>query len=295
MPNCGVAYVIVTPVRDEESHIEKTVRSVVRQTLRPILWIIVDDGSSDRTPEIVNRYVQVYPFIKLVHNSGAGIRQPGSGVIRAFNHGCASMGEVDYDYIVKLDGDLSFEMDYFEKLFEKFLQDNRLGIASGIYLEIDKSGSWKEVPMPHYHAAGASKVLRRECFQSIGGFIVAAGWDTVDEIRAMTRGWKTGHFPDLQMRHHKLEGSGIGIIRTSLMHGKIYYLTGGSKLFLLLKIIHRMTTKPYVLGALALSWGYLKAMLSGRSLLVTRREALFYQALLRERLWNQVSSLFGQG
>ena len=94
------------------------------------------------------------------------------------------------------------------------MDDHRLGIASGVYLEMGVDGAWKEVVMPSYHAAGACKVLRRTCFEEIEGFIVAAGWDTVDEIRAMTLGWKTRHFIDLQMKHHKFEGSGIGTIRT---------------------------------------------------------------------------------
>lgn len=294
MEKPAVAYVVITPVRDEEAHIQKTIQSMIAQTLKPVLWVIVDDCSKDKTPEIVSRYVQSYSFIRLVRNPHGGIRQPGSGVIRTFNHGYASMGEVYYDFIVKLDGDLSFQSDYFEKLFERFVLDGRIGIASGIYLEMDKTSSWREVVMPSYHAAGACKVLRRDCFREIGGFVVARGWDTVDEIRAMARGWKTGHFRDLRMWHHKLEGSGIGGTRTSFMHGEIYYLTGGSKLFLFLKFIDRMRAKPYVLSALALSWGYFRAVLARKELLVTKEEKLIYQVLLRERLWTQVKTLIGR-
>ena len=153
-------------------------------------------------------------------------------------------------------------------------------------------GDWKEVVMPSYHAAGACKVIRKKCFEEIGGFIVAAGWDTVDEIRAMALGWKTGHFPDLQMKHHKSEGSGIGTIRTSVMHGEIYYLTGGGKLFFLLKVLHRMRSKPYVIGALALSWGYLRALWKRKTPLVTEAEARCYQGLLSERLQAKTKALF---
>ena len=291
MTKASLRYVVISPVRDEETHIEKTIQSMVAQTVKPILWVIVDDGSRDQTPEIISRYAQHHPFIRLVRNRETGIRQPGAGVIRTFNHGYASIGEVSYDCIVKLDGDLSFETDYFEKLLERFLDDSQMGIASGIYLELDKTGSWNEVVMPYYHAAGACKVLRRDCFTQIGGFVAAAGWDTVDEIRAIAKGWKTRHFSDLRMRHHKPEGSGVGITRTSLMHGEIYYLTGGSKLFFLLKLIHRVGTKPVVLGALALSAGYIKAALMRKQLLVTKEEALIYQDLLWERLWTQAKSL----
>jgi hypothetical protein len=148
--------------------------------------------------------------------------------------------------------------------------------------------------MPAYHAAGACKVIHRRCFEEIDGFIVGAGWDTVDEIRAMTRGWKTLHFTDLQMKHHKPEGSGIGAIKTGIMHGEIYYLTGGSKLFFLIKVIHRIGTKPYVSGALALLRGYFKAMRERKTPLVTEAEARCYKSLLHGRLLGQAKSLLAR-
>jgi biofilm PGA synthesis N-glycosyltransferase PgaC len=285
-------YVIISPVKDEERYVEFTLESLTAQTLKPVLWVLVDDGSKDSTPEIINRYLSGHPFIRLVKNPRAGIRQPGSAVIRAFNFGYDSIGETDYDFIVKLDCDLSFEPDYFEKLLWRFIDDKRLGIASGGYLEMDKAGVWKEVGMPSYHAAGACKVLRRKCFEEIGGFIVAAGWDTVDEIRAMAGEWKTSHFTDLRIKHHKPEGSGIGAIRTSFMHGEIYYLTGGSKLFFCIKVLHRLGARPYVLSALVLFRGYIKAMIKRKPLLVTEAEALCYQTLLRDRLKAQARTLF---
>lgn len=289
-----IRYVIVTPARDEEKYIEETILSVIHQTILPIEWVIVDDGSSDCTPEIVRRYIPDHPFIRLVRNHRTGIRQTGTAEIRAFKYGYESIRAEDHDFIVKLDCDLSFEPDYFENLFGRFMEDRRLGIASGVYLEKGETGSWKEVAMPLYHAAGASKVLRRECFEEIGGFILAAGWDTVDEIRAITLGWNTGHFIDLKMNHLKPEGSGMGSIRTSVMHGEIYYLTGGSKIFFLLKVLHRMGKKPRGIGALALSWGYLKALWKRKTPLVTQAEAECYQALLRERLQGQKKALFSR-
>lgn len=288
-------YIIISPVKDEERYVELTLRSVICQTLKPVLWVIVDDGSKDSTPKIIQRYLSSHPFIRLVSNPHAGIRQPGSAVVRAFQCGYETIGEIDYDFIVKLDCDLSFEQHYFEHLLERFMEDPRLGIASGVYMEVGEDGGWKEVVMPHYHAAGACKVLRKKCFEEIGGFIVAAGWDTVDEIRAISVGWKTGHFFELQMKHHKSEGSGIGTIRTSVMHGEIYYLTGGGKIFFLLKVLHRLGKKPYVVGALALAWGYMKSLWNRKAPLVTQREAMCYQNLLSERLRTQTRALLARG
>jgi len=288
-----MSYVIISPVKDEEQFVEFTLRSVIQQTVKPVLWILVDDGSRDRTSEIVSRYAEEHSFIRLIRNPNSGVRKPGSAVIRAFNVGYNALGDTAYDFIVKLDCDMSFEPDYFEQLMGRFAGDERLGIASGVYLEMNKTGVWKEVPMPSYHAAGACKVVRRNCFKDISGFIVSAGWDTVDEIRAMIHGWRSRHFRDLQMHHHKPEGSGIGPVRTNFMHGEIYYLTGGSKLFFLLKVLHRIKAKPYVLGALALTGGYLRAGVKRKDLLVTREEALRYKAMLRGRIFMKARTLIG--
>jgi poly-beta-1,6-N-acetyl-D-glucosamine synthase len=284
-------YVIISPVKDEERYVELTLRSVTNQTLKPVLWILVDDGSKDRTPEVIKRYAEIHSFIRLVFNPRSGDRKTGSAVIRAFNIGYQALGDREYDFIVKLDCDVSFEADYFQKLLGRFYEEERLGIASGVYLEIDNTGTWKEIRMPPYHAAGACKVLRRKCFEDIGGFIVAAGWDTVDEIKAITRGWGTIHFLDLQMHHHKPEGSGIGLIKTSIMHGKIYYLTGGSKLFFVLKVLHRLVVRPYFVNAMALVWGYVRSMMKREQLIVTETEARYYKALLLGRVKARAKSL----
>jgi poly-beta-1,6-N-acetyl-D-glucosamine synthase len=277
-------YIVISPVKDEEARIEETLQSMLAQTLRPVLWVIVDDGSSDRTPEIVARYSAEYDFIKVVNRPNSQSRQPGSPVVRAFNAGYDSVRHVEHDFVVKLDCDLSFAPDYFQQLLARFADDCLLGIASGVYFERNRSGAWCEVKMPAYHAAGASKVIRRECFEAIGGFVSSRGWDTVDEIRAMSRGWRTRHYRDLHMRHWRTEGAGIGQWRTSLMHGEVYYLTGGGLLFFLIKVIHRLPRKPYVVSALGLLLGYVRNALSGKQKLVTPDEASLYRRLLNRRL-----------
>jgi hypothetical protein len=146
--------------------------------------------------------------------------------------------------------------------------------------------------MPAYHAAGASKVLRRACFEAIGGFVASKGWDTVDEIRAGLRGWRTGHADDIRFRHLKPEGVAMGALATHRFHGEIYHQTGGGAPFLLAKALHRMAVaQPRVLGGLAMLWGYAAARLSGRPRLVTRDEARYYRALLRRRLAQPVARL----
>jgi biofilm PGA synthesis N-glycosyltransferase PgaC len=281
---CPPRYLVISPAKDEECYVQRTLESMIRQTIKPEAWIIVDDGSTDRTPQIVERYTSEFPFIRLMRGPRRGARQPGSGVIGAFDAGYEQARDLEYEFIVKLDCDLSFEADYFERLLTHFVEEPRLGIASGVYLESEDGNHWKEVVMPAYHAAGACKVVRRECFEEIGGFIHARGWDTVDEIRAMAKRWRTCHFPEVQLKHWKIEGSGIGAFRTSAMHGEIYYRTGGGRLFFLLKVLHRTASQPFVVGGLALLWGYLKTMSRRKPLFVTESEARFYRELLNSRI-----------
>ncbi len=257
---------------------------MANQTIKPVRWIIVDDGSNDSTPDIIDRYTTEMDFIHVIKNPRGQIRQPGAGVIRAFNVGFAVAKNIEYDIVVKLDCDLSFAPDYFERLLTEFAADPRLGIASGVYQETQDGKNWQVVNMPSYHAAGASKLVRRDCFEQIGGFIASRGWDTVDEIRAIAQGWHTTHFKELQMYHWKPEGAGIGRWKTNIMHGEIYYLTGGGLVFFLLKVLFRMKSKPYVVGGLGMFWGYLSNVLQRKPRLVAPHEAACYQALLNARL-----------
>jgi glycosyltransferase involved in cell wall biosynthesis len=277
-------YVVISPAKDEGPYIEKTIKSMIGQSLTPRSWIVVDDGSQDGTAQIVARYAKQYSWIKaspLVRDSE---RKPGSAVISAFMAGYELIKNDHFDFVVKLDCDLEIPEKYFETLISRFQADSKLGIASGIYWEASGQ-DWKPVRMPKYHAAGCSKMVRAECFREIGGFIPKRGWDTVDEIRAQVMGWKTCHFEDISLRHLKSEGTGIGFSRTNLMHGQIYYLTGGGTLFLLLKCLHRLFFgKPIFVGGVMMLVGFIRAHLKGEPRLVSDGEAVRYRRLLNERI-----------
>jgi len=293
MSAAGNNYVVISPVKDEAKHIDRTLSSIVGQTVRPLLWIIVDDGSQDGTARLVERYAKEHSWIRLLRIERDGPRELGSAEIRAFDYGYQLAREIQSDFIVKLDGDLELPSDYFERLITKFRQDDQLGIASGIYLE-EHRGHWKSVKLPPYHASGASKMVRAKCFSEIGGFILFAGWDTVDEIRAQLLGWKTCHFQDIQFYHLRKEGSASGSLSTNLLHGEVFYVTGGGILFLLLKVLHRMLSdKPFLFGGLAMLWGFLWPWINGKARLVTGAEARSYQQLLDARIWNQLARFAG--
>jgi glycosyltransferase involved in cell wall biosynthesis len=284
-------FVIISPVKDEERYVETTIHAVLRQTVRPKKWIIVDDGSHDRTVEIVTSFSDQFEWISLVRVERDATRQPGSGVIRAFDFGYQTVPPGGCEFIVKLDCDVDLPANYFESLLAKFRADERLGIASGIFME-KTNERWHPVKMPNYHAAGASKMIRTKCFEGIGGFVRARGWDTVDEIRAHNLGWHTKHFKELNFRHLKPEGIGIGYLRTNAMHGEIYYLVGGGPFFFSLKVIHRcLFGKPFLIGGIILAAGYLKAWLTKKAKLVTKIEADSYRRLLNSRVMERLAAL----
>lgn len=280
-------YIVVSPVKDEGRYVERTLRTMAGQSLRARRWIIVDDGSCDRTPELLASYAARHDWIEVMTVARDRERRPGKAEVLAFLEGLKRVEstDFDFDYVVKLDCDLELPPTYFEDLLSRFAADPKLGIASGAYEEEHK-GSWELVKMPLYHAAGCSKVVRAECFGDIGGFVAKPCWDTLDEIRAQVQGWKTRHFPEIRLRHLKTEGIGVGLLRTSAMHGRSYYLTGGGWFFFSLKVLHRMVLgNPFLLGGVFMAGGYMRSWWGGEPRLVTEAEASAYRAILRQRIF----------
>src|SRR5208282_580158 len=223
-------YVIITPVRDEEQYIGETINSVCSQTVRPTEWIIVNDGSSDHTGEIVEGYASEHPWIRVVHRENRGFRKSGGGVMEAFYEGYKTLQCKEWDFLVKLDADLTFAPDYFEKCFEYFRRDPELGIGGGeIRHQIE--GELKAEKNPRFHVRGATKIYRRPCWEAIGGLWAASGWDTIDEVKANMKGWKTYTFTDLGLVHHRFTGSEEGFVRDRVKHGVACYVSGYHPLF----------------------------------------------------------------
>ena len=251
-------YVIVTPVRDEEKYLEATIESVCAQTVRPSEWIIVDDGSSDRTSEIADRFAALHSWIRVLHRENRGFRKSGGGVMEAFYDGYAILQCRDWDFLVKLDGDLTFAPDYFEKCFEHFRQDAALGIGGG-EIRHDIGGEMKTEENPRFHVRGATKIYRRACWEAIGGLWRASGWDTIDEVMANMKGWKTYAFPELGLFHHRLTGSEEGLFRDRMKHGVACYVSGYHPLFVTASCIRRLTHRPRLVGSIAVMYGFLKS------------------------------------
>jgi biofilm PGA synthesis N-glycosyltransferase PgaC len=285
-------YIVISPVKDEGPYVEKTIQSMIGQSVRPRRWMIVDDGSRDATPQLLSHYAAQQPWITIVSVARDQERRPGSAEVLAFLRGYKLVEREEFDFVVKLDCDLQFPPNYFETILAKFAMDPELGIASGVYFE-EHNGLWEPIKMPSYHAAGCSKVIRAQCFRDIGGFIPKPCWDTLDEIRAQVAGWKTQHFEDAPLRHLKTEGVGVGLGRTSMMQGQSYYLTGGGLLFFLLKVLHRLVFgTPFLVDGSLMLGGFLRAWINGEPKLVSGVEATAYRNLLRRRMFKALSGVF---
>jgi len=249
-------YVIISPVRDEAEYIGKTIESVISQTIRPLEWVIVNDGSTDQTGAIIDEYSKMNPWIKAVHRTNRGFRKAGGGVIEAFYEGYAALSRKEWDYVVKLDGDLTFEKNYFERCFQKFDENRKLGISGGgIYHQIGDSLELEEQPL--FHVRGATKIYKSGCWQAIGKLIQAPGWDVLDEVKANMLGWETRSFPELRVHHHRYTGAADGSWRNSVKDGLCDYISGYHPLFELLKSIRNVVRKPYLISSIGLFYGFI--------------------------------------
>lgn len=254
-------YVIVTPVRDEENYLPRTIESVVGQEVRPADWVIVDDGSSDRTGEIIAQASQQHSWIRGVRRPDRGFRRPGAGIIEAFYCGYDALTCRDWEYMAKLDGDLSFAPSYFATALAKFDEDRQLGIGGGVLYHSENDVRVLE-RTPAFHVRGGAKIYRRACWEEIGGLWVGLGSDTLDEVKANMLGWTTMSFSDLHITHHRFTGATFGRWGGAVKDGKCDYVCGYHPLFMLAKCIRRMATRPYLIGGLATMYGFLTALWS---------------------------------
>jgi biofilm PGA synthesis N-glycosyltransferase PgaC len=258
MTTLSTKYVVITPVRDEEAYLPLTIDSMVRQTVRPQEWIIVDDGSRDGTGKIIAEAAQQNPWIRGVRREDRGFRKWGAGIIEAFYDGFHALSGSDWEFMAKLDGDLSFEAGYFAQMFEKFRENSRLGVGGGFLYHLD-SGQKTLEQNPTFHVRGGAKIYRRACWEAIGGLWVGPGSDTVDEVKANMLGWSSRSFLDLQIQHHRWTGAAYGRWGGIAKNGKTDYVSGYHPLFLIAKSVARLGQRPYILGSLALLYGYISA------------------------------------
>jgi glycosyltransferase involved in cell wall biosynthesis len=253
-------YIIISPVRNEENYIQRTYESVVAQTLQPAQWVIVNDGSTDKTEAIVQNYVSEHDWIKLITLKDRGFYFPGTGVVNVFNAGMAEVTVQAWDFVVKLDVDLSFESNYFESLLDRFESNPDLGIASGVTF-LEQQSAWVMEPVMEDHPVGPSKVYRRTCFNQIDGLKPVPGWDLADLLAAQMAGWQTVCFRDLMIKHYRPTGTRReGLWARSVLQGRFEYRHGYAFWYTFLKAIFHLFGSASLVASGGKIYGYTYAV-----------------------------------
>ena len=255
-------YVIVTPARNEAQFIEFTLRSVVAQTVRPLRWVVVCDGSTDGTDGIVTRYAAEYPWIELVRMPERAERNF-AGKVFAFNAGYDRIKDLDYQVIASLDADTSFDPEYFQFLLTKVANDPLLGLTGTPFQELSgRTYDYRFVSIEH--VSGACQVFRRECFEAIGGYVAVKG-GSIDHIAAISsrmKGWKTRTWTEKVCIHHREIGTAQRVALSSkFKYGVKDYVIGNHPAWELFRAGYQMALPPFGVGGLALGAGYMWAML----------------------------------
>jgi biofilm PGA synthesis N-glycosyltransferase PgaC len=255
------SYVLITPARNEAAFIEQTIQSMIAQTVVPLKWVIVSDGSTDGTDEIVQKYSADYSWIELVRMPERRERHF-AGKVYAFNAGYARVAELDYDVIGNLDADITFDEEYFEFLLRKFTENPSLGVAGTPFTENERHYDYRIVSMEH--VSGACQMFRRACFEQIGGYrpLKTGGIDLAAVITARMKGWQTRSFPEKTCVHYRKMGSAKhGVLKGAYDGGRVDYLLGCDPTWQVFRSIYRLVTaKPFLLNGTLCLTGFMWAM-----------------------------------
>jgi biofilm PGA synthesis N-glycosyltransferase PgaC len=259
----GEGYVLISPCRDEAKYMRETLESVIAQSARPRLWVIVDDGSRDESPAILAEYAARHSWIRVVTRRDRGRRAVGPGVIEAFYSGLQTVDLQEFQYLCKLDLDLRLPPRYFEVLMQRMLSNPRIATCSG-KAYVEREGKLVAENHGDDTSLGMTKFYRIPCFQAIGGFEHTVMWDGIDCHRCRMKGWIACSWDDAEIRfvHLRPMGSSQDSIYVGRMrHGAGQYYMGTGFLYLAASALSRISEPPYILGSVAMLWGWLKAAL----------------------------------
>lgn len=283
-------YVLITPARNEEANIGRAIDAVVRQTVRPQRWIIVNDGSTDGTSAIIDRFASQYPWIVRV-DMPAHRDRSFAAKAHCFNHGYELVRSMAFDVVANLDADVSFESDYMEFLLSRFSEDPRLGVAGTIFLE-DGYDSGRDSFEGGNHVAGGCQCFRRECFEEVGGYVPnrAGGVDWIAVTTARMKGWRTRSFRERTFFHHRSLGTAErGPLAALFSYGEKDYYLGNHPAWQAFRLAYRLFKRPYLLGSLALASGYV----SGAVRRIPRPVSTELMAFHRREQMAKLSAILG--
>lgn len=277
-------YLLISPCRNEEDYMRRTLDSVAAQSVQPALWVIVDDGSTDRTPEILAEYAARHPWIRVVRRADRGHRAVGPGVIDAFYAGYDSVPVSDYEFLCKLDLDLDLPPRYFEILMQRMRADPDMATCSGKSYIRNEAGQLVSENHGDETSLGMTKFYRTTQFQAMGGFVRQVMWDGIDCHRCRMMGWKACSWdePELRFEHLRLMGSSQqGVLTGRMRHGFGQYFMGTGFCYMLASAVSRLADKPAVIGSGAMLWGWVRSALKG----LPRYDDLAFRRFLRTYQW----------
>ncbi len=255
-------YLLVSPCRNEQDYMRQTLDTVVAQSEKPALWVIVDDGSTDTTPEILAEYAAAHKWIKVVNKPNRGHRAVGPGVVEAFYFGLDTVDMDDFDYLCKLDLDLALPNGYFAGLMDRMGKKPRIGSCSGKPYFKGASGRMISEKCGDEMSVGMTKFYRTTCFQQIGGFVQEVMWDAIDCHKSRQLGWIARSWDDPELRFEHLRPMGTsqkGIFTGRARHGFGQYYMGSDPLYFCATAFYRMGHPPFIVGGLAMLWGFFAA------------------------------------
>lgn len=286
-------YVLITPARNEEAFIEKTLESVIKQTVLPERWVIVNDGSTDATAAKIRPYLADHPWITLVDLPVRRDRHFAAKVY-AFNAGEEQVKDLNYDMIGNLDADVSLDEDHFEFLMNEFIKDPKLGVAGTVFREHGYNSETDSFE-GETHVSGQCQMFRRLCFEEIGGYKPnkAGGIDWMAVTTARMKGWKTRSFREKSFFHHRRLGTAErGRLASSFSYGEKDYYLGGHPVWEFFRVVYRMTKPPYVVDGAALGLGYVWAFISRQQRPVSPELMRFHRKEQMQKLRAIFASLF---
>ena len=279
-------YVLITPARNEAAFIEATIKSMVAQTVRRAKWIIVSDGSTDGTDDIVNKYAADHEWIELLRMPERRERHF-AGKVYAFNAGYARLKDLGYEVIGLVDADISFDEEYFSFLLGKLLGDPKLGLVGTPFQESTRPAyDYRFVSIEH--VSGCCQLFRRECFEDIGGYVPVknGGIDHIAVLTARMKGWKTRTFTEKVVQHHRKIGTAQhSRFKAGFRTGAQDYALGGHPFWEVCRTIYQMTKKPFVVGGLVLGAGYFWSMIRRKERPISREMIAFRRREQMQRLW----------
>ncbi len=279
-----LSYVLITPARNEEDNIKRVIESMISQTLLPLRWVIVSDGSTDQTDDIVRQYLTSFPWIELVRMPDHKGRDF-SAKVNCFNAGYAKVKDSHYDVIGNLDADISFEPDYFEYLLSKFHNEPGLGCAGTPFVEEGKHYDYRYTNIEH--VSGACQLFHRDCYEDIGGYvpIKGGGIDWVAVTTARMKGWKTRTFTEKTCNHYRKMGTGNTTpLMTWFRQGRKDYFLGNHPLWELFRTLYQITKKPVILGGALLLVGFIWSTITGLQKPITTELQQFIRGEQMKRL-----------